>query len=38
MQTVDFNTLASQYGTFNKNVLKIGSAEYVRKNTVRHDC
>ena len=31
MQTIDFNTLASQFGTFNKDDLKIGSAEYVRK-------
>ena len=31
MQTIDFNTLASQFGTFNKDDLKIGSGEYVRK-------
>ena len=31
MQTINFNTLASQFGTFNKDDLKIGSAEYVRK-------
>ena len=31
MQTIDFNTLASQFGTFNKDDLKIGSVEYARK-------
>ena len=31
MQTIDFQTLASQFGTFNKDDLKIGSVEYARK-------
>jgi len=31
MQNINFNALASQFGTFNKDDLKIGSAEYVRK-------